>query len=155
VAEWYVVQGLVTLVHDHVAPPGEKQAMSAEDERLLGQVLGEFADAAYQPPAIAELRCRTSKNQKRIRELIDLAVTRGDLVRVMDGMWLHRERWDELVARVVAEIRGRGGVTVAQLRTMLDSSRKYVVPIAERLDAAGITRRVGDERVLGAKAPEA
>jgi len=43
-------------------------------------------------------------------------------------------------------------VTVADIRTILDSTRKYVVPIVESLDAAGITKRVGDNRVLGPKA---
>ena len=47
------------------------------------------------------------------------------------------------------------GLTVADLRSLLVSSRKFMVPICERLDAAGVTRRVGDLRFLGAAAPEA
>ena len=33
-------------------------------------------------------------------------------------------------------------------RTMIDSSRKYVVPLVEYLDRSGFTKRVGDQRVL-------
>ena len=41
-----------------------------------------------------------------------------------------------------------GGVTIAQVREALDSSRKYVVPFVEYLDRIGFTRRIEDRRVL-------
>jgi selenocysteine-specific elongation factor len=152
-AEWYIKSEHVVLERDHIVPVGEKQSMSDRDQALLQQLLQEFDDGAYQPPATTELRCRTPKNEKHIRELIDLATTQGQLVRIADGMYLHGRRWQDLVDLVVRTIRERGSVKVSDLRTMLDSSRKYIVPIAERLDASGITRRVGDARTLGPKAP--
>jgi selenocysteine-specific elongation factor len=39
-------------------------------------------------------------------------------------------------------------VTLAQLRDRLGISRKYAQALLEALDAHGVTRRVGDERVL-------
>jgi len=51
----------------------------------------------------------------------------------------------------VAElVRQTGGVTVAEVREALDSSRKYVVPFMEYLDRVGYTCRVDDRRVLAA-----
>jgi selenocysteine-specific elongation factor len=41
-----------------------------------------------------------------------------------------------------------GSVTLAQLRDRLGISRKYAQALLEALDAHGVTRRVGDERVL-------
>jgi selenocysteine-specific elongation factor len=116
-------------------------------------MLREFDDGAFQPPDPDALRCRTPRNAKRLRELMDLAIARGDLVRIADGVWLHGRRWNELLTRVTAALRERGPLTVSEIRTLLNSSRKYMVPIVERLDAAGITRRTGDQRVPGPKAP--
>jgi selenocysteine-specific elongation factor len=48
----------------------------------------------------------------------------------------------------VAIARERGSVTVAQLRDRLGCSRRYAQALLEAFDAEGITRRVGDERVL-------
>lgn len=152
-AEWYLKAERVALDRDHIVPAGEKQSMSAADQALLQELLEEFDDGAYQPPAPADLRCRTRKNDKHIRELIDWATTQGQLVRIADGLYLHGRRWHDLVNLVARTIREHGPIKVSDLRTILDSSRKYVVPIAERLDTAGITRRVGDTRTLGPKAP--
>src|SRR5437763_1567265 len=42
-----------------------------------------------------------------------------------------------------------GSLTVAQARDLLGSSRKYVLAILAHFDAAGVTRRRGDERFPG------
>jgi selenocysteine-specific elongation factor len=47
-----------------------------------------------------------------------------------------------------------GSVTLAQLRDRLGISRKYAQALLEAMDANGITRRVGDERVLRRRARE-
>jgi selenocysteine-specific elongation factor len=43
---------------------------------------------------------------------------------------------------------GSGSVTLAQLRDRLGISRKFAQALLEAMDAHGVTRRVGDERVL-------
>jgi selenocysteine-specific elongation factor len=152
-ADWLVAQGHVALALGHVVPRGHRGALSADDQTLLEAMLREFDDGAFQPPDPDALRCRTPRNAKRLRELMDLAIARGDLVRIADGVWLHGRRWNELITRVTAALRERGPLTVSEIRTLLNSSRKYMVPIVERLDAVGITRRTGDQRVPGPKAP--
>ena len=155
VADWFIAQERFILADEHVVPPGHSAALSSTDQRLLDELLQEFNAGAYQPPEFAALRCRTPKNERRLRELIDLAVARGLLVRIADGIWLHQERWEAMVGMLATALRDGKQVTVADIRTLLNSSRKYVVPIVERLDAAGITRRQGDLRGLGPRAPTA
>jgi len=154
-AEWYLESGQVAAEHDRILPAGARQPMSPADAALLAQILAEFDAGAFQPPALSELQCRTPKNEKRVRELVELAAAQGTLVRLGAELWLHEKRWRELVVRVSEALRARGGLTVADIRTLLNSSRKYVVPIVEQLDAAGITRRVGDLRQPGPRAPAA
>jgi selenocysteine-specific elongation factor len=53
-----------------------------------------------------------------------------------------------MTAKIVAHIKEKGSITVAEARTMFNSSRKYVLPLLEYLDQQRITRRAGDDRVL-------
>ena len=49
----------------------------------------------------------------------------------------------------MVELAGESGrVTLAQLRDRLGISRKFAQGLLEALDARGVTRRVGDERIL-------
>lgn len=148
-ADRLIAAGRLATIGAFVVPPGHAAALSADDQKLLADILAAFEHSAFQPPAIEELPGCTPKTQRRLRALIDLAVARGQLVRVADGVWLHGARHAELLALVGAEFRARESLTVAELRTLLNSSRKFVVPIAEHLDAIGITRRVGDARKAG------
>ena len=52
------------------------------------------------------------------------------------------------VERVIARLRREGRITVAQVRDMFATSRKYALALMEHLDKRKVTERVGDERVL-------
>jgi selenocysteine-specific elongation factor len=54
----------------------------------------------------------------------------------------------EMVARVIELLRQKESVTLAQVRDLLGTSRKYVQALLERMDDDRITVRRGDERVL-------
>jgi selenocysteine-specific elongation factor len=49
---------------------------------------------------------------------------------------------------LVAELEAAERITLARFRDLLDTSRRTAQLLLERFDADGITRRVGDERVL-------
>jgi selenocysteine-specific elongation factor len=65
---------------------------------------------------------------------------------------LHADAADEMKRRVLNKLAGSGpGLTVAEIRDLLETTRKYAVPLCEFLDRSGITRREGDLRVLAQK----
>ena len=61
--------------------------------------------------------------------------------------------YDEVLRRVVGHLRAHETLTVAEARDLLQTTRKYMLAIFEHLDERRITRRVGDDRVLGPNAP--
>jgi selenocysteine-specific elongation factor len=67
----------------------------------------------------------------------------------LDGTLFAAGALEEARRRIRAALAERGAVTVADVRDLLGSTRKYVLPILNRLDAEGITRRRGDERIPG------
>jgi selenocysteine-specific elongation factor len=67
----------------------------------------------------------------------------------LDGIVFTSGALDEARQRVQTALRDRGTVTVADVRDLLGSTRKYVLPILNQLDAEGVTRRRGDDRIPG------
>ncbi|HEU4758649.1 MAG TPA: SelB C-terminal domain-containing protein, partial [Dehalococcoidia bacterium] len=72
---------------------------------------------------------------------------RGEVVRAGEVAFA-TEAYREMAERIVAHLRERGTVTLAQVRDMFGTSRKYAQALLEHLDEQRVTRRVGDERVL-------
>jgi len=81
--------------------------------------------------------------------LVRTLVREGALVD-LDGIVFAAAALDDARARVQDALRERGSLTVADARDLLGSTRKFVLPILNRLDAEGVTRRRGDERIPGA-----
>ncbi len=107
---------------------------SAEGQRLLGT----FEAAPFSPPA------PEGPDAALVRSL----VREGALVDV-DGVVFAATALARARAMVVEALARAGRLTVADIRTLLGSTRKYVVPLCGWLDRTGVTRRRGDDRVPG------
>ena len=81
-------------------------------------------------------------------ELLALLADQGKVVRVNDSIVFAAAAYREMTDRIVAHLKSQGSITVAETRTMFNTSRKYALPFLEYLDQQQVTRRVGDERVL-------
>lgn len=83
-----------------------------------------------------------------VREL----VRRGTVVE-QDGVFFAASAVDK-AARLVAErLTTSDGITVADARDLLGTSRKYVLPMLNHFDRNGITRRREDIRIAGPRMP--
>lgn len=103
--------------------------------------------ARFSPPSLGEVLELGGGDSKEARALFGLASASGELVTIGEHVY-HRECLEELADMVRAHVRESGPFTIAELRDMTGSSRKYVVPLAEHLDRTGLTRRQGDLRTL-------
>jgi len=86
------------------------------------------------------------------RELAAHLESRGRLVRVGDGLVISPHAYGQAQRVVVDECERAGAIKLARLRDLLGISRRPAQLLLERMDADGLTRRVGDERVLRRKA---
>ena len=84
-----------------------------------------------------------------LRELL-----RRKLIVERDGVYFHPDTIDAVAGAAARLVNAHpDGFTVAQLRDEIGASRKYALPLANELDARGITRRRGDLRVAGPRLP--
>jgi selenocysteine-specific elongation factor len=81
-------------------------------------------------------------------ELLGVLVDSGKVVKVSDSVVFTAPTYREMTDKVILHLQTSGSITVAEARTMFNSSRKYVLPLLEYLDQQHVTRRVGDSRVL-------
>ena len=96
-----------------------------------------------EPPSRKELMPDTA-SQQALRFLVN----NGEAVELNEDVVLLKEPFERARAAVVKFIRERGAATTSDLRQMLGTSRRIVIPLLERLDRDGVTRRDGDKRLL-------
>jgi selenocysteine-specific elongation factor len=81
-------------------------------------------------------------------DILAYLVETGTAVDCGAGAVFAREAFEEMTARVVDALRSQETITMAQVRDLLASSRRYVQPFLEELDRRHVTMRRGDERLL-------
>ena len=127
----------LTIDHDVV-----RRIDHRHDDRT-SELVDALAAAPFAPPSPDELG---------IDRAIVRAAVRAGLVVDLDGIVFAASALDEAASIVGQAVVERGTLTVSEIRVLLASTRKFVVPIARALDGRGVTRRRGDERIAGPRA---
>ncbi len=140
--------GRITLGERGVALAGHGPQLSAGERELLERIVQIYRQSAYQPPSVEQLKARISRNQAAMPELIRLAAADGRLVKISAEFYLDAELEQQMRTTLAQRLSGGKGLTVSQIREILDTTRKYAVPLCEYLDRIGFTERRGDLRVL-------
>jgi selenocysteine-specific elongation factor len=122
--------------------------LSRNEKELLQELIHRYEKARFQPPTVKECQQQATRNQNAVPQLIALAASDGDLVEINSELYLHTNVERELRDRLRTALDSNEGLTMSQIREMLNTTRKYAVPFCEYLDRIGFTRRDGDLRRL-------
>ncbi len=125
-----------------------KPKLTANQRKLKDKIVASYQEARFQPPELASFAGAAGGNAAGLKDLFDVCVAEGFLVRVADDLYLHADA-DADMRRLVKERLARqdAGLTVAEIRDLLGTTRKFAVPLCEYLDLSGVTRREGDLRL--------
>jgi selenocysteine-specific elongation factor len=83
------------------------------------------------------------------QHVLRFLIEKDEVIELGSDAVLLRENFEHMRARITEFISKNGPATVSELRQALESSRRIMVPLLERLDRDGVTRRVEDKRMLG------
>jgi selenocysteine-specific elongation factor len=125
-----------------------KPKLSANLRKLKDKLVAAYRDGGFQPPEPASFAGAAGGNAANLRDLFDVCVAEGFLVRVTDDIYLHGDVEADMRRRVAERLGGSQAMTVAEIRDLLGTTRKYAVPLCEYLDRVGLTRRDNDLRYL-------
>lgn len=121
-----------------LAPAGHRVQLSPAETRQVEAFLAALRAGGESPPT----------EQLPPPPLLGYLVARGDVVDSGVGVVWDAAVHARMVERVRACIEAEGPITLARVRDLFGTSRKYAQAFLEHLDALHITRRVGETRVL-------
>jgi selenocysteine-specific elongation factor len=127
-----------------IARIAHRPALPVELQPVERKICEALAKKPFDPPPRREIE--TDSNARRaLRFLIET----GEVTEIGSDVVLLRENFERMKDAVADFIFQNGPATVSELRQSLQSSRRIMVPLLERLDREGVTRRVGDKRMPG------
>jgi selenocysteine-specific elongation factor len=143
-----VARGRLVYRGGYYCMPGFAPRLTSEQQRFFDLAFAADAGTPAGPLLLRELWTRIKSSAvPELRQAFETLVASGALAQVGEFVYAGA-RIAAIRAQLESELAHRGGMSVAQFRTLTGTSRKYAIPLLEFFDATGVTLREGDLRVL-------
>lgn len=140
-------RGALTIEKGQIRPAGKRAALSPEQEKLRAAVLTRLEQNLFTPPDASELATAFAMSAPALHKMLSLLVDEGSLVRAGEH-WFSRKAIEQAREAVIENVRKHGELDIPSLRDRLGTSRKFLIPLLEHFDGAGVTLRQGGRRIL-------
>ena len=147
---------LFDLLMEHLGKRGVAQRGTIVAEEAFNPTLAEDIRGAAEsieqalkqeplnPPGRAELVSDPSS-----RRALAFLLRSGTVIELSDKVVILNASYQQACGEVLDYLQDHGQATASHLRQHLDTSRRVMMPLLERMDAEGKTRRNGDYRTTG------
>jgi selenocysteine-specific elongation factor len=113
------------------------------EQAKVQTLMRKFEQNPFSPPGVKELR-----QAEGGEEILNALVEMNQLMMVSSDVIFRKADYDFMVSRIREELAENGKITLAEVRDLFSTSRKYAQALLEHLDTIGVTMRAGDFREL-------
>jgi selenocysteine-specific elongation factor len=139
--------GKVIIEKNQVAHAKAKVSVAGEDEKTIAKLFEKISSGRYAPPETTAIAKEMGIDLKKVNSMADLMVREHKLARIAPNMYFEAALIEQAKAEIKTRFAGKQ-ITPSELRDILDTSRKYIIPILNYFDTIGVTRRQGEARIV-------
>ncbi|WP_129597345.1 selenocysteine-specific translation elongation factor [Anaerophilus nitritogenes] len=144
----YFIQKKTIQQYNHfIALYDFKIQYTKEQEKIKNQIEKIYLETPFKMPSTQEL-FKNIKNQKQYEQVLYGMIDVGTLIKVDEDILIHVKNYNKAIEMLKNYIKENGAITLGEFRDLLNTTRKYALPILEIFDQKKITKRVGEKRVL-------
>jgi len=137
-----IADHLITDYSVWLANAGHEIKFTAAEQAQVRNLMRKFELNPYSAPSVKE--CQSEVGEEILNALIELK----ELTTVSSDVIFRKSDYDEMVTELRKTIQQKGQITLAEVRDLFNTTRKYAQALLEHLDSIGITIRDGDFRKL-------
>ncbi|HDK27876.1 MAG TPA: selenocysteine-specific translation elongation factor [Candidatus Atribacteria bacterium] len=127
--------------------PAHKPKFSALQKESIAKILKILKENPTNPPNEKTLTSQITGG----KEIIDFLIQEGEIVKLSDGILLESKNYDIMKNKLIDFLKINGSISIAQVRDLLGISRKYIIPLLNKMDEEKITQRKENVRILKTK----
>ena len=140
-----VTESSITDRSSFVAKAGHEVTIHGQDQARVQTLKRRFEQNPFSPPSVRE--CQADVGEELLNALVEM----GEFVMVSSDVIFRKQEYDFMVTSVRNTVEQSGRISLAEVRDLFNTSRKYAQAFLEHLDSVGVTVRDGDHRRLKKK----
>lgn len=126
---------------------------NSRQKKIKDHILKIFKDN-FMPPTADEISEQISdefSSEDQIYEVFQAIINEGLLKKIGHNLYFHRETVKKAENLLVDYLKENNSIELSEFRDLLESSRKYTLPLLEYFDQKDYLKREGDKRKLDKK----
>jgi len=141
--------GKVQLTGESVRLSSYSIKLTDKQGQLRQKMEGIYLDNLFSPPGIVGLEKSLNVKTRAIEEMIIILKEMGVLAGLSEGVIIHQQAVTKASELARNYLKEHKSIKAGEFTRLLNTSRKYAIPLLEYLDSIKVTKREGDVRVLG------
>jgi len=141
-------QGKLVERKQRLALPEHRETFSEDEQKLLESIDSLFKGRRFNPPQRQEIIEYTHAPTEQVEKILRILIEQGRIVQVEKDLFFHGDAVEQARQILVAFINKEGKLESVKFKYLLDTSRKFAIPLLDYFDRIGVTRAVGHTRYL-------
>jgi selenocysteine-specific elongation factor len=133
---------------NRIALPEHRESFSDDEQKLIHSVESLFTDRYFNPPDLQEIIEHTKASWDNVHKIFKILIEQERLVRVDKELFFHRDAVEQARETLITYIQEQGSLESVKFKYLLDTTRKFAIPLLDYFDRIGLTRRTGYTRYL-------
>jgi selenocysteine-specific elongation factor len=125
-----------------IAKPGHTIKFNGQEQAKVQALMRKFEANPFSPPSVKD--CISEAGEEVLSALVEL----NELIAVSTDVIFRKRDYDLMMSKINNAIMQNNRISLAEVRDLFSTSRKYAQALLEHLDARGVTTRDGDFRKL-------
>jgi len=143
IALGFVKKHMQTVAHvDFVAKASDTH------KKITDKILKIYEDAGFSTPTPEEVATNFVKEKRDFTQVFQSLIKSGELVALTPQIHMRKDVYDRALQLFMSLAETNGEVLLADFRDAIAASRKYALALLEHFDKRGISKKVGDGRIL-------
>ena len=143
-----ISQGKLAERNHRLALPDHCETFSEDEQKLLETVESLFIERPFNPPKCEEIVGLAATTPEKVQKILQILIEQERLVRVENNLLFHCKAIGQARRTLISFISEEGRLESVKFKYLLDTSRKFAIPLLDYFDRIGVTRRVGNTRYL-------
>jgi selenocysteine-specific elongation factor len=131
-----------------LALPEHRETFSDDERNLLQSVEALFRNRPFNPPKLEEVTEQTKSDTEKVQKILKILIEQEHLVRVENDLLFHSDAVEKARELLISFIKKEGQLESVMFKYLLDTTRKFAIPLLDYFDRIGLTRRAGYTRYL-------
>lgn len=128
---------------------GHQVTLQVDEQAMREKISRLYLDAGLRPQNLKDVLSRFGEfPESQIRQVVDLLLQEGALVRINEALYFHAQVLEKLQQDLTDFLRREGDIDAPRFKDLTGLTRKFSIPLLEYFDRIKLTIRIDDKRVL-------